>query len=1656
MKKHILLTVLSAMLAVSCQHKPSPAAQPSPSAAANPLADQAVVESPVADALTVTDVQAVREGDRYVSVTFSAPLAAAQDLRGLVESDAFRVKCSIKSDQLLVYPTQNADGNFRLTLHEGIAAENGLKTAQTFIYDLSFGQSLPQVQLVGDGVIAPTGEGAWFPFRAVGLNAVDIRIIEVFPDNMRYFLQENDLDEASSWTLNRVGRSVCRRKIDLRSRNAGDLSRWNSFKIDLSKFIDFKPGTLYSVEIGFRKGYTVSYASDAFQADASLSRREQRQAAVNHDGDRFLLPIEEEETHPEYDYHDAYFTYCYNWRSSDNPQHAAYYNPYSRFPRRNVLCSDLGIIVKSDAVEGTHVFVNGLTSAAPEAGADVELYDYQMQVVGQGKTDRDGVFSCSTARPVNTVFVRKGEQAGFLRLSNGSLIPSAAFDVSGRQVSKGVKGFLYADRGVWRPGDSIFLNFILEDREGLLPEGYPLHLDLYNAQGQMVRRMVQKVGRGTIYPFHLTTSPDDPTGNWLAVVKAGNLEFRKNLQVESVKPNRLKIHLTSPDTLFSAGQTYQMALEAKWLTGATAAHLPATVDVAYKPFTPVFAKFRRYRFDAPTSAWYNSAETAFEGKLSDNGTVRFPFAFQSESFVPGMLRAEFTTRVTEGEGGFSVNYQSQTISPYKHYAGIRLAWDQPQWNQLDNDKNHVVAIATVDELGRPAQVKNIEVKLYDLEYKWWYQGKEEHLGSYVGETYHKPVFSVKTRTSTNGLGEVVLPKDSKRYGSFLLTVALPDGHTAGQVVWFGGSWGSRPQGDAQVLTLLSDKGKYNVGEEVKVSFPVSGESRALVTVESSRGILSRERIIPTAATCEYRFKATPDMAPNVYVSVHLLQPHAQTANDLPIRMFGVIPVEVEDPDTRLQPVLKAPADVRPEKPFNLTVAEAGGRPMDYTIAIVDEGLLDLTRFATPDPWQHFYAREALSIKTYDLYHQVLGAFGTRLESMFTIGGSDGRIDASKKRDDRFPPIVKVLGPFHLEKGKKGRHEVTLEPYTGSVRAMVVAAGDGRYGQTQQDISVTEPLMVQTGLPKTLAPDERLRVAVNLFSQRDGLGSVRLHFETDGALQLAQSPDTVIEVTEAGEYTVPVWLKTLSGNLPEGMSHLRVSASAGSLKAKGETAIAVRHRNATTVRTRFRTLAEGESWSETLTASGPEAKATLEVSSMPAMNLSHRLTYLLDYPMACTEQTVSGAFPLLYLPRLVECSETELADMRDRVTQAIARLQRHQTPSHGFAVWPGGTKAHEWTSCYATLFLSQASKSGYELPAYLLDESLSYLKQQASVYRAGDDEEDNFVQAYRLWVLAEAGQAQMGCMNRLRANGRLNNQGRYLLAHAYLLAGQSAAADALVDVRQTKCDAPAEESFGTDLRDKSLILQYLTASGATAEASALALDLAAELSSADWLSTQSTAAALVALQCFAVGTNAASSVECTLSCNDGRACRIGGNLTLLRQEIPFEHASASFKVTHTGQGTLFALLSQEERPVGPDSESLSQGLQLKCVYRDRKGNEVQASRLRQGTDFTAEISVTNPTPLPVSHLMLTLAVPSGWELLRTSADDPDESYDDRDIRDDRVCTCFRLGAGETRTFALPLRSAWAGEFVLPPVTCEAMYDRARHYAQTGGMMVTVTE
>ena len=738
--------------------------------------------------------------------------------------------------------------------------------------------------------------------------------------------------------------------------------------------------------------------------------------------------------------------------------------------------------------------------------------------------------------------------------------------------------------------------------------------------------------------------------------------------------------------------------------------------------------------------------------------------------------------------------------------------------------------------------------------------------------------------------------------------------------------------------------------------------------------------------------------------------------------------------------------------------------MAYTLAIVDEGLLDLTRFRTPDPWQAFNAREALGVNTWDLYNYVVGAYGGRIEQLFSIGGDDALNKGPKAIVNRFKPVVQFAGPFLLKKGEKRQHTYKMPNYNGRVRVMVVAGNGEAYGNTEKSVLVRKPVMLLGTLPRVIGIGEEMVVPATVFATEKGVGDVQVTIACSGNMEVV------------GEKSHMLHFETVSDKLAQfrirvkdtpGAGHVKITATGGGEKSVYETDIEIRSVRRPQIKVTPVTFEAGKSWKGTVGLPGVEGtnSLVLEMSDVQPVNLSTRLSYLLGYPHGCVEQITSKAFPQLYLSGVASLTREQEQSTEATVKEVIRRLRSYQTVDGSFSYWPGGTAPNAWGTVYAIHFLLEAEKKGYLVPEGMKRNALNDLSRIARNWKpeaSYSAESEEMTQAYRLFVLALGQVAEVGAMNRLKESKTLMSMSRYLLAAGYALVGRPDVSKELVvktTALTTACSG-YDQTFGSDLRDTSIRLMTFCLLGDGKEAALLANEISKTLASDDWLSTQSTAFGLVALSDYMEKYKMSGLMDFSYAV-DGKTKKVSTTRNIWTETLLDKTASsASLELKNTGKSTLFARLVAEGIPAEGKEEAYANGLTLAVSYMDHDGHPVNTSALQQGTNFTAVVTVSNSSPRGYNHLVLTEVFPAGWEILNTrfltggTVDNRVTGVNYQDIRDDRAYSYIDyLPAGKQVTVRINLCAVYPGRFYLPPVYCEAMYDHLVR-ANTEGKMVTV--
>ena len=1613
----------------------------------------------------------IDQPENGIEIIFSDPVSNTQDLKGLI--DVPEVSSSIfqiKENKVFIYFEAGKQNKLTLNIHEGIRNRQDKPLGTSHSISFSELNLKPQVEMATSAAILPDSKSLIIPFRAVNLYAVDLSVIRIFENNVLMFMQNNSLSSANE--LRRSGRLVYKKTLWLAKDSSKDVHRWEAYSIDLAGLIHQEPGAIYRVILSFRQEYS------AYPCGGSENK--EMQFVDNKSSDNLTKVSGEtlsEDDEAVWDTPETYYYYNgsvpmdwsqYRWTERDNPCHPSYYMNSDRIAACNILASNLGMIVKRNSLNKLWIAVNNILDTKPVAKAQVTIYNFQLQPIGKGETNGEGLVEI-TPKGVPFIAVAEADkQKAYVRVVDGEEQSVSRFDVGGKDIQKGLKGFIYGERGVWRPGDTLHISFMLEDREKRIPDKHPVALEIYNPRGQFYTKMISTQGTNGFYTFDVPTQADDPTGLWNAYVKVGGTAFHKSLRIETIKPNRLKITLALPTILQASSKDVYAPLTSSWLTGATASRLKAKVEMSLSKVNTQFKNYGQYLFNNPATDFTTVRADVFNGVLDAEGRAGVNIQLPVATGAPGMLNATLTTRVFEPGGDASIYSQTVPFSPFTSYVGINL--NQPKGKYIETDKDHVFDIVTVNDQGQPVNRSNLEYKIYRISWSWWWENGEESFGTYINNSSITPVASGNLQT-TGGKTSFKFRINYPDWGRYLVYVKdRESGHATGGTVyidwpdWRGRSNKTDPSG-IKMLAFSLDKDSYEIGETATAIIPAAAGGRALVSLENGSTVLQQQWLeVSDQGDTKLTFKITPEMAPNVYLHISLLQPHAQTVNDLPVRMYGIAPVFVTNRQTILQPQIKMPEVLRPETDFNVTVSEKSGKPMTYTLAIVDDGLLDLTNFKTPDPWNEFYAREALGIRTWDMYDDVLGASGGRYSSLFSTGG-DASLKPADAKANRFKPVVKFIGPFYLAKGKQQTHTLKLPMYVGSVRAMVVAGQDGAYGNAEKTAFVRTPLMLLSTLPRVLSTQEEITVPVNVFAMENQVKNVTVSLEASGAgVQITGNRQQSLTFDQPGDQLAYFTLKTGSKT---GKATIHLTASGNGQQTKETIEIEVRNPNPVVTLRNSQWIEAGQEAELSYTLAGSSSannQVQLEVSRIPSVDISRRFDFLYNYQHHCTEQLTSKALPLLFVSQFKAVDEQEAEKIKTNVQEAIRQIYARQLPNGGFVYWPGNAVADEWITSYTGMFLTLAQEKGYAVHPNVLNKWKRFQRAAAQNWRMPQEAsnwqiwQSELQQAFRLYTLALAGAPEYGAMNRMKEQPGLSIQAKWRLAAAYALTGKMKPAGELVYNAETTVIPYSSMNliYGSSDRDEAMILETLILMKRDRDALQQAKKVSQNLAQENWFSTQSTAFALMAMGRLAE--QLSGTLDFTWSWNGKQQPAVKSAKAVFEKEIATSPKSGTVSVKNQGKGALSVDLITRTQLLNDTLPAIADNIRLDVKYTDMAGSPISVEDIRQGTDFMSAVTLSNISGTSdYSNLALTHIIPSGWEIYNermivpeasssnsNEANTPESSADKytyKDIRDDRVLTYFDLRRGESKTFTVRLQATYAGNFILPAIQCEAMYDAA---------------
>ncbi|NLA23337.1 MAG: hypothetical protein GX879_00050 [Bacteroidales bacterium] len=1575
--------------------------------------------------------------EQQVILQFSDPILSEQMLEGLVKLGRdIKGTYIVRNNLIKFIPNERLKDSYDLTVSKGIKNIKSKQFEKDYNTSIYFPLNKPQIKSVASGTILPESDaGLVLPFEAVNLKAVDVRIIKIFENNILYFLQDNSIYD--TYSLNRVGKVIKEVTIDLQQSGVTDFSKWNRFTLDLNDLIKTEPGAIYNIDINFRKQHSL-YPCDESEVDD------------NDVSDEYYWS----------NFTDYSYAYDYNYWEDDNPCKWTYYG-HKNAISTNILASNIGLSVKKGKNDVILGIVTDLLSSNPVSNASVKVYSYQMQEIAKASTNKNGVAELlipANEKPFFVVAESSGSKS-YVTLNYANSLSLSDFNVSGTSGSSS-KGFIFGERGVWRPGDSIYLSFILQDKDKLIPDGHPVVLEVNNPSGQQIYREVQSKNEHAYHTFKFKTDADAQTGYYYTKISVGNEVYTKSIPIETIKPNRLNIKIDFDKEYISGDGSVNAHITANWLHGAVAKDLKASVNISLSEASTQFKGYEEYNFEDFTKRFEFTTKTLFEGKTDEDGKINQNIKLNVGNTAPGTLYAKLTTKLFEKGGNFSIVEEGIKFHPYTNYIGYKFAGNAKN-QYLKPAINQQVDIVILDKDGKKAQGNSkIELSIYKYNYSWWYD-YENTKTNFASANYNNALLR-ESFNIANGSGSFNFITPDVSYGNYIILVEdKTTGHSASSTFYISSYSYSYSENKTKLVNLNTDKESYELGEEITLNIP-SAKGRAFISIENSDKVLETYWIDTKTGITKFSFKASEEMSPNVFAYVSVFQPHSQTENDHPIRMYGVVPIMVENPKTHLYPVINMPDELKSESEFEIKISEKNSRPMAYTIAVVDEGILALTNYKTPDPWAHFYRKEALGVSTWDMYDDIIGTYGIDIERLLSIGGDeDLQKDLGELKAKRFEPMVRFEGPFYIGKGKTATHKIQVPAYVGAVRTMVIARDAEAYGSAEKTTPVTKPLMLLGTLPRVLGPQEEVVLPVSVFAMEKSIKNVNVQVQTNDLVKVDGSNAQQIHFDKEGEKYLMFKLKA---GTKTGVAKIIITAQSGANIAKQEIEIDIRYpiEEQTDV---ISAVVEANKSSEiNLEAKGISGtnNAILEIYSIPPINLEKRIKFLITYPYNCLEQKISGAFPQLYLSYLTELTESEKTTAQDHVNLILQDLVKYQHTSGGFTYWPSSySEVNSWGTSYAGHLILEAESMGYQVQAQIKSNWLKYQKNKASKW-IDEGYSSQIDQAYRLYTLALANNADKGAMNRMYQNKKICKEAKWRLAAAYQLTGQKDIAKNLINSLSTNVSKYFElgGTFGSALRDKAMILETLTLMGEKQKAFELLLTVAEELSSDKWLSTQATAYSLLAVSKYIAKEKTEGSINCEFTIN-GKSAIAKSSKPVVKYALAIKEGDTNMiKLKNKSNEMLYFRVINSYIPEYGYETDGSNAVRMKVQYTNLDGNAIDPTKITQGTDFIAIVQIqADQSYSQIKNLALSQLFPSGWEIINSRMFETDmgtQSYANYlDIRDDRIYTHFDLYGSAVKTFKVMLNASYAGKFYMPPVQVSAMYDNTI-YARTKGQWLEIED
>lgn len=1339
-----------------------------------------------------------------------------------------------------------------------------------------------------------------------------------------------------------------------------------------------------------------------------------------------------------------------------------------------VAISDIGLIVKQGKND-VWIMANSIHEAKPLKNVEINLISTNNQRMHTLKTGADGIArvnDISELAPgfkLGMVTAHLEEDFNYVVIQD-ALVETSRFEVEGaRKNPIGIEAYIYSERDVYRPGETLNFVSVVRSDDWKVQSDFPIKLKLVSPNGQSFGSWLKETDAQGAIEISVDLPEASLTGRYtLEMYNVNDILLGSTaVNVEEFIPDRIKVELKEGKTRYFRGEKIRIETVATNLFGPPASNRSYEMELQLRKKQFKAQAYREYTFDIPVEERFERVKK--QGVTDAQGKAVAEFLISDEYKDIGLLDGRVYVTVFD-ENGRPVNrlqtfeVATQTtlygIGIVDRYVGVRAPIR--------------INLLAVDPSGTLKSGERVLAEVVRVTYQTVIEKKNDRM-QYTSKRKEEVVFE-QTLTLTNGKGAVQYTPTAS--GEYEIRLRKPQSERYTAQTFYAYGYGYTQYSSFEVSTegkvlIETDKDTYKPGDKAKVLFKTPFDGQLLITTEQDE-VKYHQVISTNNKAAEVTLSISKDHLPNFYVTATLIRPINDEQTPLTVA-HGFHPITVASPDRQLQVQIHGQTAVRSKTKQRIKVKT---KPhSSVTVAVVDEGILQIRNFATPDIYGYFYRKRALEVTSSNLYAYLFP------ELHYTVNSSPGGDGTSMER--RINPLgngnrnlVRFWSGL-LKADARGEVEYVFDipQFSGSLRVMAVAFNDHAFGSNSLQMQVVDPLVISAGVPRFASPGDEMDVPITLTNATKGSAKVRVSATVEGPVQIIEHSEQQLSL--AGQEEARMQLK-LKATEAIGVAKIKIKARAFEEDFEHEYTFTVRPASPLLKVTASGVIAGGEAKELSLQQGfiPSTAEARLVLSKSPLVEGGGKaLSTLLGYPHGCLEQILSKAFPQLYFEDLSKAMlKGNLKISRDasdlnpayNVQQAIRKAESQQLFNGGFSMWPGSVKEDWWVSAYTLHFLDEARRAGFEVNPTIYHAAITYLtnkighSQTEPVLAQATDGVREAVQLapveaiYSLYVLASVGNPNRAMMNYYKQHQELlTSEMRYLLAGAYYYTGDMASYNALLPSRYEGDERVYRSGYLSPLSSLGLTLNLLLDTDPqNLQIPVLARQLSQGVASKPVLNTQEAAFAVLALGKIARSTNP-TNVKATVSSANKVLGEFDGDKEIVLQEGLMD---APIKISVVGEGKLYWF--SEVSGVNPDGVYVEEddGLRVRRYYLD--GNGKPLTEFKQNDLIVVKITVSSTRQIDVENVVITDLLPAGFEVenprLTTTRDLPwlkDASVPEYfDIRDDRI-HYFVTATPTLKSYYYQARVTSVGKFTVGPVAADAMY-QTHIKSYSGGKKIQV--